>query len=111
MRTVMLIAAMAAVTAFCGCKSAGHHEGMMKSTAMSNCPKGIEDVECGGNADCHAKKIKAEIEVLIHHMRADIKEVSEPQARAMFETSAEVLTGMAKAFEDYQKQGEKAWTK
>ncbi len=34
--------------------------------------------------------------------------MDEPQLKAMFETSAEVLTGLAKAFEDYERKNEAA---
>ena len=45
----------------------------------------------------------------IDHLRADIEKVDEPQFKAMFETSAEVLGGLVKAFEDYEKKNESAW--
>jgi hypothetical protein len=35
--------------------------------------------------------------------------VTEPKAQALFETSAEVLTGLAEAFDDYEKKSEAAW--
>lgn len=43
------------------------------------------------------------------HMREDIQKVDEPQLKAMFETSAEVLGGLEKAFSDYEKRSETAW--
>jgi len=45
----------------------------------------------------------------VEHLRADIDKVDEPQLRAMFETSAEVLSGLVKAFSDYEKRNEEAW--
>ena len=45
---------------------------------------------------------------IMDHLRADIKKVDEPQFKAMFETSAEVLGGLVKAFEDYEKKNESA---
>jgi hypothetical protein len=44
-------------------------------------------------------------------MRKDIEKVDEPQLKAMFETSAEVLAGLVKAFGDYEKKNESAWRK
>jgi hypothetical protein len=44
-----------------------------------------------------------------NHLREDIQKVDEPQLKAMFETSAEVLGGLAKAFSDYEKKNESAW--
>jgi hypothetical protein len=35
----------------------------------------------------------------------------EPQLKAMFETSAEVLGGLIKAFRDYEQKNESAWRK
>jgi hypothetical protein len=47
----------------------------------------------------------------VKHLREDIGKVDEPQLRAMFETAAEVLVGLAKAFDDYEKKNEAAWRK
>lgn len=46
---------------------------------------------------------------LIDHLRQDVLKVTEPKAQALFETSAEVLGGLVKAFEDYEKKNEPAW--
>ena len=46
---------------------------------------------------------------LIEHLRAGVRKVAEPKAQALFETSAEVLLGLVKAFDDYQKKSEAAW--
>ncbi len=35
--------------------------------------------------------------------------MDEAQLKAMFETSAEVLSGLIKAFDDYEKKNEAAW--
>jgi len=43
------------------------------------------------------------------HLREDIEKVDEPQLKAMFETSAEVLGGLEKAFKDYEDKNEPAW--
>ena len=57
----------------------------------------------------HTKKIKAQMRQLIDHLRDDVGKVTEPKAQALFETSAEVLTGLVKAFDDYEKKNEAAW--
>ena len=57
----------------------------------------------------HMQKIKARMRQLIEHLRKDVGKVTEPKAQALFETSAEVLTGLVKAFDDYEKKGEEAW--
>ena len=57
----------------------------------------------------HTRKIKAQMRQLIEHLREDVGKVAEPKAQALFETSAEVLTGLVKAFDDYEKKSEAAW--
>jgi hypothetical protein len=57
----------------------------------------------------HTQKIKARMGRLIEHLRKDIEKVTEPKAQALFETSAEVLTGLVKAFDDYARKSEAAW--
>ena len=57
----------------------------------------------------HTRKIKARMRQLIDHLREDVRKVTEPKAQALFETSAEVLTGLVKAFGDYEKKSEAAW--
>ena len=57
----------------------------------------------------HTQKIKARMRQLIEHLREDVGKVTEPKAQALFETSAEVLTGLVKAFKDYEKTNEAAW--
>jgi hypothetical protein len=44
----------------------------------------------------HIEKMQARLKETIDHLRFDIDKVSEPQLRAMFETAAEVLTGLKK---------------
>ena len=57
----------------------------------------------------HTQKIKARMGQLIEHLREDIGRIAEPKAQALFETSAEVLAGLVKAFDDYEKKSEAAW--
>jgi hypothetical protein len=57
----------------------------------------------------HTQKIKAQMRQLIEHLREDVGKVTESKAQALFETSAEVLTGLVKAFDDYEKKDEEAW--
>ena len=57
----------------------------------------------------HTQKIKARMRQLIEHLRDDVGKVTEPKAQALFETSAEVLTGLVKAFNDYEIKSEAAW--
>ena len=57
----------------------------------------------------HTQKIKARMGQLIEHLREDVGKVAEPKAQALFETSAKVITGLVKAFDDYEKKSEAAW--
>jgi hypothetical protein len=59
----------------------------------------------------HTQKMKKRLEETVTHLRQDIGKVDEPQLAAMFETAAEVLTGLVKAFNDYEKKNEAAWRK
>jgi FtsP/CotA-like multicopper oxidase with cupredoxin domain len=38
-----------------------------------------------------------------------VSKISDPKAQALFETSAEVLLGLANAFEDFEQKREEAW--
>jgi hypothetical protein len=53
--------------------------------------------------------MRQRLDETITHLREDIEKVDEPQLKAMFETSAEVLTGLSKAFRDYEQKNESAW--
>jgi hypothetical protein len=59
----------------------------------------------------HTRKMRQHLNDMIEHMRADIEMVDEPQFKAMFETSVEVLVGLGKAFSDYEQKKEAAWQK
>jgi hypothetical protein len=62
----------------------------------------------------HTQEMRKRLEETIprdacEQLRADIDKVDEPQFKAMFETSAEVLGGIVKAFNDYERKSESAW--
>jgi hypothetical protein len=57
----------------------------------------------------HTQNMQQRFQELIVHLRQDIEKVDEPQFKAMFETSAEVLEGLIKAFRDYEQKSERAW--
>ena len=59
----------------------------------------------------HTQKMLKALKEVQDHLREDITKVDEPQLKAMFETSAEVLGGLMKAFSDYEKKNEAAWRK
>jgi hypothetical protein len=61
------------------------------------------------NPHHHVQKVAARFQELMDHLRSDIEKIDEPRAKAMFETTAEVLGGLQKAFHDYEKKNEPAW--
>lgn len=57
----------------------------------------------------HAQKIERyiyELKLLCHD---EISTVDDPKAKALFETTAEVLGGLEKAYSDYQSENLGAW--
>ena len=57
----------------------------------------------------HTQKMKQHFADTVTHLREDIEKVDDPQFKAMFETSAEVLGGLIKAFDDFERKNEPAW--
>lgn len=57
----------------------------------------------------HTTNIKEEFIKLSEHLREDVKKVDDPKAKALFEVSAEVIDGLQKAFNDFEKKNESAW--
>jgi hypothetical protein len=54
----------------------------------------------------HVENVLAQLHELVLHLRRDIDKITEPKARALFETSAEVLDGLERAFLNYQQPAE-----
>lgn len=57
----------------------------------------------------HTTNIRRMLSELIDHARDGSAKVSDPKARALFETTSEVLIAVRKAFEDYERRNEPAW--
>ena len=57
----------------------------------------------------HAQNIEKYITQLKNFCHEEIQTVKDPKALALFETTAEVLSGLEKAFSDYQSENEGAW--
>ena len=57
----------------------------------------------------HTANIKEEFRKLSDHLREDVEKVDDPQAKALFEVSAEVIDSLEKAFADYEQRNETAW--
>src|SRR6266853_3238915 len=50
----------------------------------------------------HSANLRQMLTDVINHARADVKKVNDAKAQALFETTAEVLTGLRKAYDDYE---------
>jgi hypothetical protein len=59
----------------------------------------------------HTAKLKQMLTDIINHAREDVNKISDPKEAALFETTAEVLIGLRKAYEDYEQKSEQAWKK
>ena len=57
----------------------------------------------------HSENIRSAFEELVSHLRKDIRKVDDPKAKALFETSAEVLKGLITAYKHYEQGEEEAW--
>ena len=58
----------------------------------------------------HTARMEQSFHETIGTLRSEIKVMTDPRARALFETAAEVIGGLEKAFHDYDKKDELAWT-
>lgn len=57
----------------------------------------------------HAQNIEHLIYELKKFCHEEIRSVADPKAKALFETTAEVLGGLEKAYSDYQSENLGAW--
>jgi hypothetical protein len=57
----------------------------------------------------HTANVRKEFQELIGHLRDDISKIDEPKAQALFETAAEVISGLNTAFKQYEEKSEEAW--
>ena len=57
----------------------------------------------------HTANVRREFRELIDHLRSDLSKIDEPKAQALFETTAEVISGLDTAFKHYDEKSEKAW--
>ena len=58
----------------------------------------------------HTRLMEKRFRETVHDLRSDIPAIADPRARALFETAAEVIGGLEKAFHDYDKKDELAWS-
>ena len=57
----------------------------------------------------HTLKLKKMLNEAATHAREDGSKVSDPEAQALFETTAEVLKGLITAYEHFEQKREDAW--
>ena len=57
----------------------------------------------------HTANIKRMLGEAAQHAREDVAKVDDAKAQALFETTAEVLDGLRKAYDDFERKNEKAW--
>jgi len=57
----------------------------------------------------HVAKLKQMLHDTATHARQDVAKIPDPKAQALFETTAEVLLGLHKACDDFEKKNESAW--
>ena len=58
----------------------------------------------------HTRVMEKRFRDTVSDLRNDIKVINDPRAKALFETAAEVIGGLEKAFHDYDKRDELAWS-
>ncbi|HEX5387903.1 MAG TPA: hypothetical protein VFW66_14460 [Gemmatimonadales bacterium] len=57
----------------------------------------------------HTSNIKRMLADTSRHVREDVNKVHDPKAQALFETTAEVLGGLQKAYTHFEQRQEPAW--
>jgi hypothetical protein len=57
----------------------------------------------------HTERIKQMLTETADHCREDVGKIDDPPAKALFETTAEVLNGLKTAFDHYEQRSEEAW--
>lgn len=59
----------------------------------------------------HTQNIKRMLNDVVAHTREDVRKISDPKAQALFETTAETIYGLIKAYDDFAAKPEDAWRK
>jgi hypothetical protein len=63
----------------------------------------------GNDPRRYTSPIKFKLRELVSQMRDDVDRVDDEKAKALLEISAEVVSGLMQAFEDYEAKNEAAW--
>ncbi|MEQ8673818.1 MAG: hypothetical protein RLP44_18495 [Aggregatilineales bacterium] len=62
-----------------------------------------------GDPRYHATRIENQLGDLITQLRDDMDKFNDPKAQALFETAAEVLSGLQSTFRHYEQKSEDVW--
>jgi hypothetical protein len=81
----------------------------LRDAASRDSPSSPLQAEQTQDPRYHTRRMQQRLREDIDHLRQDVATVDEPQLKAMFETSAEVLGGLVRAFQDYEARNEPAW--
>lgn len=57
----------------------------------------------------HSAQLKQMLRDVANHAREDVGKVFDPRAQALFETTAEVMIGLQKAYQDFEDRSEQEW--
>jgi len=57
----------------------------------------------------HSMRIREMMSQIVDHVREDVEKINDPKFQALFETTAEVLTGLDRAYEHAEQKAELAW--
>ena len=71
---------------------------------------GMENLETS-DALPHVNQVRDKLHELAVHLRKDASQIDDAKAAALFETSAEVISGLERAFEHLGARSEPAWRK
>lgn len=66
-------------------------------------------VDVSADPKHHFSKVRGMLNDVIQHVRQDVGATNDPKAQALFETTAEVLLGLSRAYEHAEQKSEKAW--
>jgi hypothetical protein len=58
----------------------------------------------------HTRDMERRFKETVSDLRKDGETLQDPRAKALFETAAQVIGGLEKAFHDYDKRDELAWS-
>jgi hypothetical protein len=61
------------------------------------------------DARYHAVRIKSILGEIANHARKDVSKTDDPRPKALFETTAEVLLGLIRAYDHFIERREQAW--